>query len=112
MRELNDNQLEFVLTFFKDEKHPGWKNIATKLIKNGNCIVAGDKCIWLGGVGNFIHTSKTDDFFGCLKYEFDLEDFLTSSFFKETYAFKLSDVIDERQKQNDLLNDLIKLKKD
>jgi hypothetical protein len=34
------------------------------------------------GIGNFIKTTKADDVFGCLKYSFNLEYFMTSELFK------------------------------
>lgn len=55
---LTENQKEFLLdNFFKLGDYYGWKNIATKLLENGVCVVAGGECIWRGGIGNFI-TSK------------------------------------------------------
>ena len=54
MKKLTEHQINFLLKFFENKEYSGWKNIATKLIETGSCIVAGDKCIWNGGIGNFI----------------------------------------------------------
>lgn len=55
---MTQNQLNFLLSFFRKESFVGAENIATTLIKNGSCIVAGkDNRIWNGGIGNFIKTS-------------------------------------------------------
>lgn len=84
MRTLTKNQKEFLLNyFFKNEEFNGWNNVATKLLNNGKCIVAGDKCIWNGGIGNFIKTEDTEDAVDCLLYTFDLEHFLTSKWYKD-----------------------------
>ncbi len=83
MKELTENQLNFLLdTFFKLEKYPGWKNIATELLKSGSCVVAGESCIWDGGIGNFIRTSSAQGYFSCLLYEFDLDHFLSSESYR------------------------------
>jgi len=82
--ELTEYQKEFLLnTFFKNDYYPGWKNIATKLLDNGSCVVAGDGCIWKGGIGNFIKTEVANDFVDCTLYKFDFDYFATSYMFKE-----------------------------
>lgn len=86
MKTITNIQKEFLLEyFFKNEKYAGWRNIAIKLIEGGECIVAGDECIWRGGVGNFINVVSADNLFNCSKYSFDLEYFLTSNWFKEIH---------------------------
>jgi hypothetical protein len=83
MKQLTKTQKDFLIEkFFKNEKFAGAKNVAEKLLEKGECIVAGEECIWRGGIGNFIKTTKADDVFGCLKYSFNLEYFMTSEFFK------------------------------
>lgn len=52
-KKLNKTQKEY-LSFFENDKYNGWENIAKALIEKGSCIVAGDKPIWQGGIGNFI----------------------------------------------------------
>ena len=84
MKPLTNYQKEFFLEcFFKNEKYSGWKEIATKLLETGQCIVAGDKCIWYGGIGNFIKTETAKDAFDCLLYKFDFDYFLTSEWYKQ-----------------------------
>ena len=94
MRTLTDYQKNFLLeNFFKNEKYAGWKNIATKLLETGKCIVAGKECIWNGGIGNFIKTEEAKDAVDCTLYEFDLEYFLTSDWYREIkieYAYILA----------------------
>ena len=65
-----------------NEKYPGWKNVANNLIDNGVCIVAGDKCIWIEGIGNFIKTKPAKNAFDCLEYTFNLKEFMKSAWFK------------------------------
>ena len=84
MKKLTEYQKDFLLEyFFKSEKYPGWKSIATQLLETGNCIVAGTGCLWHGGIGNFINTNNSEGLIDCTLYEFDLEYFLSSEWFKE-----------------------------
>jgi len=84
MRRLTDYQKQFLLSyFFKNEKYAGWKNIATKLLETGECIVAGKECIWIGGIGNFIKTEEAKDAIDCTLYKFDLEYFFTSEWYRQ-----------------------------
>ena len=84
MRKLTDFQKEFILkNFFENETYPGWRNIAIKLLEKGKCIVAGNGCIWIGGIGNFIKTETAKDAVDCTLYKFDLDYFLTSEWYKE-----------------------------
>ena len=95
MKTLTENQKNFLLEyFFKTENYAGWKNIATMLLDTGSCIVAGKKCIWHGGIGNFIKTKDAENVIDCLSYEFNLEYFLSSEWYKEVsnhYIIILSD---------------------
>lgn len=85
--QLTDNQRWFIMeNFFKNEEYVGWRNIATKLLSNGKCIVAGNKCIWVGGIGNFIATQPAKDAVDCLEYTFDLKSFIKTNWFKDIYA--------------------------
>uniref|UniRef100_UPI002029434B hypothetical protein n=1 Tax=Caballeronia sp. ATUFL_F2_KS42 TaxID=2921765 RepID=UPI002029434B len=63
--KLTENQKNFILdTFFKmNTSAVGWRGIAEKLIDSGNCIVAGDIPIWMGGIGNYIKTKSSDSTF-------------------------------------------------
>lgn len=84
MAQLTENQKEFILKrFFENEIFAGWKNVATKLLENGFCIVAGNECIWRGNIGNFIDTEPSQLAVDCLEYRFDLDEFLKSKWFKE-----------------------------
>ena len=98
MKTLTENQMNFILeNFFKKEEVPGWKNIATKLLNTGSCIVAGDKCVWIGGIGNFIETKEAENAVGCLLYEFDLDYFLTSHWYKEIANQYISTLYDKKR---------------
>lgn len=87
MRQLTENQKMFMLTFFNvhptNQHCPGWESIACNLLDHGTCIVAGSKCIWEGGIGNFITTSPISTAVGCIKYEFDVDNFISSEWFNE-----------------------------
>ena len=78
MTNLDNAQKEFLLKFFELPHLSGWKNIATKLLENESCIVAGTDKIWIGGIGNFIKTKSGDILIDCLEYTFELEQFLSS----------------------------------
>ncbi len=110
MESLTDNQIEFLLQyFFKNEAFAGWKNIATKLLINGSCIVAGNDCIWKGGIGNFIQTDETDDAIGCVKYSFNLDDFLSSEWFKEIHISYIAQLAQEKRNIEEKYNDITRL---
>lgn len=103
MRTLTEYQKNFILNkFFKDEQYAGWKNIATKLLETGSCVVPGNKCIWHGGIGNFIKTSQAEGYFGCCLYEFNIESFLSSKWYVEIcdeYTNTLSVKMSELKKE-------------
>jgi len=83
---MTNNQKEFLLEyFFKNQYYPGWKSIANKLLNTGKCIVAGNNCIWIEGIGNFIQVEKAEDAIDCSLYTFDLKNFLNSEWFKEIH---------------------------
>lgn len=86
MRQLTSIQKEFLFDqFFRNDLYPGWRHIAGKLLETGECVVAGNISIYLGGIGNFIKTQATENFIGCLLYTFDLECFLSSAWYKQIY---------------------------
>lgn len=85
---MTEFQKQFLLSFFKNEDYVGWKSIATKLIEDGSCVVAGKVSIWLGGIGNFIKVSDAENAVDCSLYEFDLEEFKTSKYFLEYWSIK------------------------
>lgn len=99
MKQLTKLQKEFILDyFFINSKYPGWRNIGEKLLTEGECIVAGEDCIWIGGIGNFIKTKKEDGLIGCLRYKFDLYMFLSSPFYKEVYEEHIKDLEFQRNR--------------
>jgi|SRR6187402_854634 len=107
---LTSNQLTFLLEyFFKNESYAGWRSIATKLLDNGNCIVAGKDCIWKGGVGNFIKTKEAEDLIDCCEYIFDLEYFLSSEWFKEIHSEYTSELAKEIRSIEYKYHEIIKL---
>lgn len=96
-RQLTSIQKEFLLEyFFKNGKYAGWRNIAEKLIETGQCIVAGENCIWIGGVGNFIKMEDAKDAIDCSLYKFDLEYFMTSQYYKDIYSQYISILYNEK----------------
>ena len=97
MRELNEAQKEFIIGLFTNHEFNGWRRIAEILITKGSCIVAGKESIWNGGIGNFIKTSETDNAIDCLKYEFDLDEFLNSVIFIDAYQEQLNLLTDKIQ---------------
>jgi hypothetical protein len=83
MKTLNETTKDFIIDhFFNNGQFSGWRNIAEKLLTKGECVVAGEDCIWKGGIGNFIKVSNADEFIGCVKYSFDTDDFIKSEYFK------------------------------
>jgi hypothetical protein len=87
--KLTPFQREIIIEyFFKNNlfsENIHYRGIAEQLIDKGNVIVAAvDKTIWVGGIGNFIKTSKAENAVGCTLYEFDLASFLSSAWLKET----------------------------
>lgn len=75
--------IELLLPLFENFKYPGWKSIATELLNQGECIVAGDNCIWIGGVGNFIKLESNTNFIDCNNYVLDYDSFIKSKWVKE-----------------------------
>lgn len=100
--EYTENQLNLILRFFQSNKNVDWKKIATKLITDGKCVVAGKEPIWLGGVGNFIKTYFDEQYIDCLVYEFDVNNFMESEMFREA----INHYITELQTQKDEINTL------
>lgn len=110
VNNLTDNQINFLLNyFFVNDKFAGWKNIATKLIKDGKCIVAGDECIWKGGVGNFIEVKETEEAVGCVQYIFSLQYFLSSNFYIDFRNSYLEELKEELKALTTNIEDLTKL---
>lgn len=105
-KQLINYQKEFILNhFFKDERYSGWYNIGKLLLENGECVVAGDKCIWHGGIGNFIKVREADkQYVNCSLYKFDLEEFLNSEWYKEVSSIHLSNLLDDINELKDKLH--------
>lgn len=114
MNKLNETQLNFLLkSFFRNAEvndiYPGWKNIATKLITNGRCVVAGDTCIWRGGIGNFIEIVDSEEFEGCVEYRFDLQSFTKSEYYKDMHRNMveyLDNAITKYKQDMDYINEI------
>lgn len=95
---------KLLLKFFeKHNNYPGWKNIAEKLIETGECIVAGNDCIWHSGIGNFIKTETAENFVDCLLYKFDLEYFKTSEWYKEIKLLHIQELKQEIDNYNTII---------
>lgn len=116
MKKITEYQKEFIMhNFFSNNMYgdfPGWKNIAASLLEKGTCIVAGEKCIWLGGIGNFIKVTETNLAIGCLMYEFDLEYFLSSEWYKEICNCYLQEISDKISKLTDNYKEILNLNKE
>lgn len=80
MRKLTENQITYLKRFFEDEHN----NVADKLLRNGKCVVAGEGKLWWGGIGNFIRNTDAEDFVDCTQLNFDVDEFLSSQWFKGT----------------------------
>jgi hypothetical protein len=106
---ITEEQTKYLLKFFKNEEFPGWEIIAKTLIEKGKCVVAGENCIWRGGISNFIVTKKAFDFFGCLEYHFDLEPFLKSEFFKQYVNNDLDNLLEEQKLFNEKVTEISNL---
>lgn len=98
MRVLTDFQKEFILEqFFRINGFAGWRGIATALLETGQCIVGGKESIWSnGGIGNFIKTKDVEYAYNCILYQFDLEWFLTSAWYKQIVGDYYSRLEDEK----------------
>lgn len=105
--KLTKNQKHFILeNFFKLNSVPGWYHIASNLIENGNCIVAGNGNIWYGGIGNFIKNKSAENAIDCSHLFFDLDEFLKSDYFKDTKQYHVNDLIEQQRKLESQLNEL------
>lgn len=105
---MNEYQLEFLLTLFKNEKYPGWKSVATNLITKGNSLTT--EKLWIGGIGNFIKEFDHPNCVGCVELKFNLEYFLSSEYFKERYLHKMTDLNTELHKLTNQIDKLKELK--
>jgi hypothetical protein len=106
-------QKDLILKFFErdinTDRYPGWKGIAENLINHGGCIVPGDKCIWQGGIGNFIKLSEPEiAAIGCLMYKFDAQYFLTSEMYKYAKEYRLQEIKASLKKHEDRIEELKK----
>jgi hypothetical protein len=108
---LTEKQLEFLLEFFELPEYPGWKNVATCLLTEGNCIVPGTKCIWKGGVGNYIKTESLPNAYNCILYKFDLYMFLSSPWIKEHYEYHIAELEETIKRLEDTKNEIKSLYK-
>jgi hypothetical protein len=110
MKQLTETQKEFLLeTFFRNEDYHGWRSIGYKLLDKGSCIVAGTKCIWVGGIGNFIKVTPAEDAFGCSEYKFNLKEFLDSDWFFETKREHVRDLEEKARRARIKFEDISKL---
>jgi len=114
-RNMIGEQIEFINNyFFKNYDNYdcgcGWDNIARKLIKDGECIVAGDDELWRGGIGNYIKYTPAENAIGCSLLTFDKESFLQSAWFKEQVGYYLKELthqIDSLQDERYAITNLL-----
>ena len=90
---ISNGKLNFILeSFFKNEKHAGWKNIAEELILNGKCITTIEGSRLFGsGLSHFMTSKPSEQFLNCFEVTFDLDSFLQSKFYidvKDEYIKK------------------------
>lgn len=108
-RELTQIQKDWILnTFFESwtVRYPGAINIGRTLIESGICYVPGNECIFEGHVGNFIRTSIDNNCVGCLKYEFDLDYFMNSEYFKEAKTKYCDDLYQDIEEMNNNIKEI------
>lgn len=89
-------QKEWLLkTFFKNEKFPGWRGIAEKLIDTGKCVTTGN--IWIGGIGNFIESEKYEGGIDLIELSFDVELFCSkmNAYFMEYHLAEVRKIKQE-----------------
>lgn len=110
MRELTEIQKNFLIDNFFGSNFAGAKNVAEILLEKGNCIVAGKDCIWKGGIGNFIKTSEAEEAYGCLKYNFNLGEFLSSLWYKEVIDSYLHSLKAKEKELSNKIEELSNLK--
>lgn len=77
-------------SFFYLPSCAGWRTIASRLIQDGKCIVAGDGKIWIGGVGNFIKTSPAEGAVSCTLLTFQHEEFFAWEEYKNALEAELT----------------------
>lgn len=63
----------------------------------------------MGGIGNFIETKEVENSFGCLLYEFDLEYFLSSEWYKEISNRYISILSDRKRHIEEEYDDICNL---
>lgn len=85
---MNKNQINYLIDnhFIPnalDEVKGSMRKIATQLIMEGTCIVAGDGRLWNGGIGNFITGKEAYGAVGCTELTFDSESFMESNYFMD-----------------------------
>lgn len=67
-----------------ERQYPGWKNIAKKLVEDGECVVPGkDKMIWTDGVSEFITIEPAKDLIDCTLMKLNLNGLLMSDLINE-----------------------------
>lgn len=112
MRKLTENQKNFIADiFFKvGHKNNNHKQIAYKLLEQGSCYVGGYNPIWRGGIGNFIETERVDNAVDCLLYKFDIDNFLSSLFYKENHVFYIAKLLGVKNELDQKINEISDLK--
>lgn len=109
LKDLTEQQKEFIKEFFHHPEYAGWENIADKLLEFGECVVAGSDCIWIGGIGNFIDVEESPLFIGCVNYRFLFNDFLSSSYFQDYKTNKLIELEKEEFLLRNKINNIYSL---
>lgn len=112
---LTENQEKTVLEYFSHNLVDGVSlvsalRIGQTLIEKGKCLVAGDECIWRGGIGNFVICNKAEDAVGVLEYTFDLGTFLSSVWFRENTQHAIDGLNGKLKVMTLELNELVELR--
>ena len=113
MNKLNAAQKNYILDFFfPTVDFLGWRTVGEKLLDTGKCIVAGETCIWLGGIGNFITVDPAEGAVGCSLYTFDIDDFLSSQLYIHTKNAYVEERLSELEFMKKKLEEEIKMVKE
>jgi hypothetical protein len=106
---LTQNQIDFIVNKYfapHKDKYAGAVNIGRKLLTQETVIVAGNDCIFNGGIGNFINTRKAENFVDCLEYKLDLYALRTSKMFFADWEDEFGRLTTELETTKEKINDM------
>jgi len=117
MRKLTSHQRKYILdNYFKPmiEDYPGIMNIGEVLLTKGVCIVpdSGSNIFKSSlTLARYVKREKVteENIYGCVKYVFNLDEFLETSFFKTKVKRFYRNLMDEYTKQLNMKNEILDL---